>query len=162
MSQAFSCFRLPHLQSSKTTLSQSIWSRLLQCGLVSAHALVMLRSDAKPGVTIRWVHVQGWQLVLTGHSLGAGTAALMSLKLKERFPSEAASPCTVAAFPGGPAVRLVHMLRLLQASLGCHCELWHPLRTCSWWMLNPMSLVTGPTRPLWVHLCSWLDDAASA
>ena len=28
----------------------------------------------------------GYQLVITGHSLGAGTAALIGLKLKERFP----------------------------------------------------------------------------
>lgn len=27
-----------------------------------------------------------YQLVITGHSLGAGTAALIGLKLKDRFP----------------------------------------------------------------------------
>lgn len=30
--------------------------------------------------------VQGWDLVLTGHSLGAGAAALIALKLRSRFP----------------------------------------------------------------------------
>lgn len=34
-------------------------------------------------VTLR---VQGWDLVLTGHSLGAGAAALIALKLRSRFP----------------------------------------------------------------------------
>lgn len=29
---------------------------------------------------------EGYQLVITGHSLGAGTAALLGLRLKERFP----------------------------------------------------------------------------
>ena len=29
---------------------------------------------------------QGWRLVLTGHSLGAGAAALMSLKIRDRYP----------------------------------------------------------------------------
>ena len=29
---------------------------------------------------------KNYQLVITGHSLGAGTAALVGLKLKDRFP----------------------------------------------------------------------------
>lgn len=32
------------------------------------------------------LRVQGWDLVLTGHSLGAGAAALIALKLRSRFP----------------------------------------------------------------------------
>jgi len=32
---------------------------------------------------------QGWDLVLTGHSLGAGAAALIALKLRSRFPGAA-------------------------------------------------------------------------
>ena len=35
--------------------------------------------------------VQGWKLIVTGHSLGAGCAALLTLALKDRFPSE--PPC---------------------------------------------------------------------
>lgn len=37
-----------------------------------------------------------YQLVITGHSLGAGTAALIGLKLKDRFPggSLVAMQCT--------------------------------------------------------------------
>ena len=31
------------------------------------------------------ISLQGWQLVLTGHSLGAGVAALLALKLRPRF-----------------------------------------------------------------------------
>ena len=33
------------------------------------------------------VRVQGWQLVLTGHSLGAGIAALLALKMLRTFPN---------------------------------------------------------------------------
>lgn len=37
---------------------------------------------------LRWAcWVQGWQLVLTGHSLGAGIAALLALKMMRTFPS---------------------------------------------------------------------------
>lgn len=28
---------------------------------------------------------QGWRLVITGHSLGAGAATLLTLKLRDRF-----------------------------------------------------------------------------
>ena len=34
------------------------------------------------------VKEEGYQLVVTGHSLGAGTAALLGLRLKERFPGQ--------------------------------------------------------------------------
>ena len=30
--------------------------------------------------------LQGWKLVLTGHSLGAGAAALISMKIHDRYP----------------------------------------------------------------------------
>lgn len=33
-----------------------------------------------------------YQLVITGHSLGAGTAALVGLKLKARFPGQTSRP----------------------------------------------------------------------
>ena len=42
----------------------------------------------------RALDARGYGLVVTGHSLGAGTAALISLKLKERFPGKSA--CTAA------------------------------------------------------------------
>ena len=35
---------------------------------------------------------QGWKLVVTGHSLGAGVAALLSLKLQHVFPGEDPRP----------------------------------------------------------------------
>ena len=38
----------------------------------------------------RALDARGYGLVVTGHSLGAGTAALISLKLKERFPGKSA------------------------------------------------------------------------
>ncbi len=53
-----------------------------------------------------------YQLVITGHSLGAGTAALIGLKLKDRFPggslhhdaipisAEATCLCRVVMPPG--------------------------------------------------------------
>ena len=34
--------------------------------------------------------LQGWKLVVTGHSLGAGAAALISLKIHDRYPG---GPC---------------------------------------------------------------------
>ena len=41
--------------------------------------------------------MQGWSLVITGHSLGAGVAALMALKLKDRFPGVTPHPCLYLA-----------------------------------------------------------------
>ena len=35
--------------------------------------------------------LQGWQLVLTGHSLGAGVAALLALKLRPRWVARSAA-----------------------------------------------------------------------
>ena len=41
--------------------------------------------------TLHYIHlyhaVQGWQLILTGHSLGAGVACLLALKMRRSFPS---------------------------------------------------------------------------
>lgn len=34
----------------------------------------------------RGIQGQGWKLVVCGHSLGAGVAALLSLKLRHSFP----------------------------------------------------------------------------
>jgi sn1-specific diacylglycerol lipase len=34
----------------------------------------------------RGIKGQGWKLVVCGHSLGAGVAALLSLKLRHSFP----------------------------------------------------------------------------
>ncbi len=36
----------------------------------------------------RKLDCRDWRLVLTGHSLGAGAAALMALHLSGRFPSQ--------------------------------------------------------------------------
>ncbi len=44
---------------------------------------------------------QGYRLVVTGHSLGAGAAALISLKLRDRFEGETLqlrSPCVCATY----------------------------------------------------------------
>ena len=38
---------------------------------------------------------EGWRLVVTGHSLGAGVAALLSLKLLDQYPSALLLPCNV-------------------------------------------------------------------
>ena len=45
------------------------------------------------------IDVKGFKLVVTGHSLGAGAAALISLKLRDSFDSEARSSggCACAA-----------------------------------------------------------------
>ncbi|KAL0037858.1 hypothetical protein WJX79_002263 [Trebouxia sp. C0005] len=48
-----------------------------------------------------WNHsidYRDWKLVITGHSLGAGVAALMTLRLKDRFPS---AKCWAFCPPGG-------------------------------------------------------------
>ncbi len=37
---------------------------------------------------------KNYQLVITGHSLGAGTAALIGLKLKARFPGQSLNSIT--------------------------------------------------------------------
>ena len=46
------------------------------------------------------IDVKGFKLVVTGHSLGAGAAALISLKLRDSFDSEARSlgGCACAAY----------------------------------------------------------------
>ncbi|KAK9829311.1 hypothetical protein WJX72_005111 [[Myrmecia] bisecta] len=44
------------------------------------------------------IDVKGWKLVLTGHSLGAGTAALVALKLRARFDD---LHCWAFCPPGG-------------------------------------------------------------
>ena len=44
--------------------------------------------------------LQGWKLVLTGHSLGAGVAALLALKLRPRFPTVPIK-CWAFCPPGG-------------------------------------------------------------
>ena len=51
------------------------------------------------------IDVKGFKLVVTGHSLGAGAAALISLKLRDSFDSEARSLgcsclCSIASCPG--------------------------------------------------------------
>ncbi len=64
-------------------------------------ASVGLRSDASDVVptlqacgdillTSKLLLAQGWKLVVTGHSLGAGVAALLSLRLRSSFPGTAA------------------------------------------------------------------------
>ena len=42
----------------------------------------------------RKLDCKGWRLVVTGHSLGAGAAALIALHLYGRFPS---APCSLRA-----------------------------------------------------------------
>lgn len=32
--------------------------------------------------------LQDWKLIVTGHSLGAGAAALLTLQLKDRYPGQ--------------------------------------------------------------------------
>ena len=45
---------------------------------------------------------QGWRLMVTGHSLGAGAAALLTLALKDRFPS---APCLSLHVPAATSGR---------------------------------------------------------
>jgi Lipase (class 3) len=51
------------------------------------------------------VDTTGWQLVVTGHSLGAGAAALVALYAHNYFPRCAAAlqpPCTYKTLAGAP------------------------------------------------------------
>ena len=58
---------------------------------------------------------KNYQLVITGHSLGAGTAALIGLKLKDRFPG------------GSIGRNAVH----ISAEVACLCRAVMPLRIVS-------------------------------
>lgn len=63
--------------------------------------------DEPPGrrvgeVMRRLVEQEGWQLVVEGHSLGAGAAALVSLKLREHYPGKCGGQA-VAGVKLGPA-----------------------------------------------------------
>jgi len=44
------------------------------------------RGNYAAAIMKRGLHQQGWKLVVVGHSLGAGVAALLSLKLQHVFP----------------------------------------------------------------------------
>ena len=46
---------------------------------------------------------QGWRLIVTGHSLGAGAAALLTLALKDRFPSAPSLSLHISAATSGRA-----------------------------------------------------------
>ena len=48
--------------------------------------------------------LQGWKLVLTGHSLGAGAAALISLKIHDRYPGGPHFPLTADILSLTPTV----------------------------------------------------------
>ncbi|KAK9821582.1 hypothetical protein WJX81_008445 [Elliptochloris bilobata] len=56
------------------------------------------KGEAVGTVIQRNVDTKGWDLVLTGHSLGAGAAALIALKLRSRFPD---LRCWAFSPPGG-------------------------------------------------------------
>ena len=45
-----------------------------------------------------------YQLVITGHSLGAGTAALVGLKLKARFPGQTSRPVWISTCNPTPCI----------------------------------------------------------
>ena len=65
----------------------------------------------------RKLDCRNWRLVLTGHSLGAGAAALIALHLKGRFSSEAALPCSIA-------IRAYDVPLVLTNSLRCIPQRW--------------------------------------
>ncbi|KAL0048262.1 hypothetical protein WJX82_011336 [Trebouxia sp. C0006] len=56
------------------------------------------RNDYAADIIKRGLNKEGWKLVITGHSLGAGAAALIALKLKDRFPEV---KCWAFCPPGG-------------------------------------------------------------
>ncbi len=49
------------------------------------------RGQYAAAIMKRGLHERGWKLVVTGHSLGAGVAALLSLKLRHVFPGAGAA-----------------------------------------------------------------------
>ncbi|PRW60300.1 alpha beta-hydrolase isoform B [Chlorella sorokiniana] len=55
------------------------------------------------------IEQEGWQLIVQGHSLGAGAAALVSLKLRDSFPG---LKCLAFCCPGGLVSKhLAHAMR---------------------------------------------------
>jgi hypothetical protein len=59
--------------------------------------------------------MQGWKLVVTGHSLGAGCASLIAMKLRPRFPGRPALHPSPITHPDCPWSCLVVVLSLLKA-----------------------------------------------
>ena len=50
--------------------------------------------------------LQGWKLVVTGHSLGAGVAALLSLRLRSSFPGKTAIRLRRDLYPHAPSAEM--------------------------------------------------------
>ena len=55
---------------------------------MEAHTEVLLPLNRAKSVIQAKVQQEGWQVVVTGHSLGAAVACLLGFHLRELFPGE--------------------------------------------------------------------------
>ena len=68
----------------------------------------------------RKLDCKGWKLVITGHSLGAGTAALIAVKLWGRFPGKPSSSLLRGEEPESmPTVVVLSSSRRTTGANGC-------------------------------------------
>ena len=63
----------------------------------------------------RKLDCRGWRLVVTGHSLGAGAAALIAMRLHARFPG-ACPPPPMSSWPGEPVCNRSNCSAMLKSS----------------------------------------------
>ncbi|KAL3150176.1 hypothetical protein ABBQ32_000037 [Trebouxia sp. C0010 RCD-2024] len=104
------CSSKPHNEQSEPGADHSCFVDGQQCGLSLdqlGHEDIGRQQEARSegqqnkfvaGIIRRGLYKDGWQLVITGHSLGAGVAALLSLKMHVRAPG---LKCWAFCPPGG-------------------------------------------------------------
>ncbi|GMH42663.1 hypothetical protein BSKO_10582 [Bryopsis sp. KO-2023] len=73
-------------------------ARAMVKDLEESGILQLLDGSRSPDLSIAKEDIRGWQLIFTGHSLGAGVAALASLLLRKRFVN---LHCYAVSPPGG-------------------------------------------------------------
>ncbi|CAK0783155.1 hypothetical protein CVIRNUC_006354 [Coccomyxa viridis] len=106
-----------YVHSGVLSVAQTLWTDMVEIGLVQAVAPGIERThmdaeelgrvtnstkrsfDRTIASSIKdKIHLHGWQLVTTGHSLGAGVAVLIALRFRESIPG---AECWAFSPPGG-------------------------------------------------------------